>query len=209
MLIQKFFTVAQAGAEAILWLLVILSIFSIATIIERYLTLRQIRNKGQRLRDELQHLLQTQQFEDLSEISKDRESLEGRALSYGIKHAREHGVEGLGEVINSFALMEKPKLERSLNFLATLGSNAPFIGLLGTVFGIMKAFNDLGVSQGDAAAVMVGIAEALVATAVGLFVAIPAVVAYNMFQKQVRNILQNIETVRELCIAYAKRIKKV
>ena len=91
------------------------------------------------------------------------------------------------------------------HFLATVGSNAPFIGLLGTVFGIMKAFNDLGVSQGDAASVMVGIAEALVATAVGLFVAIPAVVAYNIYQKQVKQVMQNLETVRELSLAYAKR----
>jgi biopolymer transport protein ExbB len=102
-------------------------------------------------------------------------------------------------------LLERQGLERNLSFLATVGSNAPFVGLLGTVLGIMKAFNDLGSSAGDAQAIMVGIAEALVATAVGLLVALPAVVAYNSYQKQVRNILQNLESVKELCLAYSKR----
>lgn len=205
MLTQKIFILAQHGADAILYLLIALSIFSVAAILERFLTLRQVRSKGEKIKEQINHMMQTQNLEELAEIGKDRESLEGRALGYALKHARENGAEGLSEIINSFALIEKPRLERSLNFLATVGSNAPFIGLLGTVFGIMKAFNDLGVSQGDAASVMTGIAEALVATAVGLFVAIPAVVAYNTFQKQVKQIMQNLETVRELSLAYAKR----
>jgi biopolymer transport protein TolQ len=202
---QKFFAIAEYGADAVLIILLLLSVFSIASIIERFLTLRQVRIKGMKIKEQLAHVMQTQNLDELAEIGKDRESLEGRALGYALKHAKENGAEGLSEVVNSFALMEKPKLERSLNFLATVGANGPFIGLLGTVFGIMKAFNDLGVSQGDAATVMVGIAEALVATAVGLFVAIPAVVAYNAFQKQVKQVMQNLETVRELCLAYAKR----
>lgn len=205
MLTQKIFLIAQHGADAVLYLLIGLSVFSIAAILERYLTLRQVRIKGEKLKEQLNHVMQTQNLAELAEIGKDRDSLEGRALGHALKHARENGVEGLSEIVNSFALIEKPRLEKSLNFLATVGSNAPFIGLLGTVFGIMKAFNDLGVSQGDAASVMVGIAEALVATAVGLFVAIPAVVAYNTFQKQVKHIMQNLETVRELSLAYAKR----
>jgi biopolymer transport protein ExbB len=205
MLTQKIFFIAQHGADAVLYLLVALSVFSIAAILERFFTLRLVRAKGEKVKEQFNHVMQTQNLDELAEIGKDRESLEGRALGYALKHARENGPEGLAELVNSFALIEKPKLERSLNFLATVGSNAPFIGLLGTVFGIMKAFNDLGVSQGDAAAVMVGIAEALVATAVGLFVAIPAVVAYNTYQKQVKGVMANLETVRELSLAYAKR----
>jgi biopolymer transport protein TolQ len=156
----------------------------------------------------LQLALQSNNLDDLNDLSKDRDSIEGRALSYGLRHAKEHGADGVGEVINSYALMEKPQLERSLNFLATVGNNAPFVGLLGTVFGIMKAFHDLGVSQSDPAAVMTGIADALAATAVGLFVAIPAVAAYNYFQKQVKTTLQGLDSIRDLCIAYAKRRTK-
>jgi biopolymer transport protein TolQ len=202
---QKLFVIADTGAQVIMYILVLLSVLSLAAIIERWITLRQVRIRGQKIKEQLQHALQSHSLEELPEFAKDRDSIEGRALSYGLKHVKDHGPEGVGEIINSYALMEKPQLERSLNFLATVGNNAPFVGLLGTVFGIMKAFHDLGVSQGDAAAVMTGIADALSATAVGLFVAIPAVAAYNYFQKQVKNTLQGLDAIRDLCIAYAKR----
>lgn len=90
--------------------------------------------------------------------------------------------------------------------MATIGSNAPYIGLLGTVMGIMKAFHDLSqASEGGQQAVMAGISAALVATAAGLFVAIPAVLAYNYFSKQARSILQNLDLTKELCISMAKK----
>lgn len=206
MLTERLFSLAQGGAEGILWLLLALSVVSIGLILERWLTLRQITSRSQRIRGRMREALQSNHFEDLEEIAKDRDSLEGRALAYGLRHTKETGVEGLSEVFTSFALIERPALERSLNFLATIGSNAPFIGLLGTVLGIMKAFRDLSqnASSGNEA-VMLGIAEALVSTAVGLVVAIPAVIAYNSFSKQVRGALQSLETVREFCLAYAKK----
>ena len=210
MLTQKFFLIAQSGAEAVLWLL-LLSILSIAMILERLLTLKKIKNQSEKFQTRIRETLQSNNLEELEELSKDRDSLEGRALSYGLRHLNASGSKGLEEIFNSFVLIEKPKLEKFLTFLATLGANGPFIGLLGTVFGIMKAFNDLGqkseasMSGTAATAVMTGIAEALVATAVGLLVAIPAVVAYNYFQKQVKGILQSIESAREVCVAYAKQ----
>jgi biopolymer transport protein TolQ len=140
-------------------------------------------------------------------MSRDKLTLEGRALAYGLRHVKEKGADGLEELFNSYSLIERPKLERYLNFLATVGSNAPFIGLLGTVFGIMEAFRGLAQSQGEAAAVMTGISEALVATAVGLLVAIPAIIAFNYFSKQVKSAMQSLDSVRELCLAYAKSSK--
>jgi biopolymer transport protein ExbB len=205
MLTEKIFTVAQSGAEVILWLLLLISILSIAAIIERFFTLGGIRRKSKQTSQIIREALQSNNLEEIEDISKDRDSLEGRALSYGLRYQKENGSDGLAEVFNSYSLLERQGLERNLSFLATVGSNAPFVGLLGTVLGIMKAFNDLGSSAGDAQAIMVGIAEALVATAVGLLVALPAVVAYNSYQKQVRNILQNLESVKELCLAYSKR----
>lgn len=208
MLTEKLFNVAQGGAEAILWLLLILSVISIGLILERWLTLRSVVSQTAKNRARMREALQSNNLADLEEMSRDRESLEGRALSYGLRHVKESGIEGLSEIITSFALLERPALERSLNFLATVGSNAPFIGLLGTVLGIMKAFRDLSANASSGnEAVMLGIAEALVATAVGLLVAIPAVIAYNHFQKQVRGSIQSIESVRELCTAYAKSRK--
>ena len=207
MLTEKLFNVAQGGAEAILWLLIVLSVLSVAMILERYITLRGVRVRSERIKVRMREALASNSLDDLEDLSKDRDSLEGRALSYGLRHARDYGANGLAEIFNSFALLERPMLERSLTFLATVGSNAPFIGLLGTVLGIMKAFRDLAQNMQSAGnqAVMLGIAEALVSTAVGLVVAIPAVIAYNYFQKQVRQSLQSLESVRELCLAYAMK----
>ena len=210
MLTQKLFNVAQNGAEAILWLLIVLSVVSVALMIERYLSLRSIRSHSQKFKQRLQEALQYNKLEELDSLKNDRDSLEGRALDFSLRHLKGDRDEGFEEVFNSYVVMERPKLERGLNFLATVGSNAPFIGLLGTVLGIMKAFKDLGGTQtaglsSNASLVMSGIAEALVATAVGLFVAIPAVIAFNIFQKQVKGILYNLDGVRELCVAYSKQ----
>jgi biopolymer transport protein TolQ len=208
-LTEKLFLIAQGGAEAILWLLIAVSVVSVGMILERWLTLRQVSANSNRMKVRLREVISSHNLSDLEELSKDRESLEGRALSYGLRHARENGPTGVEEIFNSFALTERPQLERSLNFLATVGANAPFVGLLGTVLGIMRAFHDLSANAGAGnEAVMSGIAQALVATAVGLIVAIPAVIAYNHFQRKVRMSLQSLEAVRDLCVAYAKQKAK-
>lgn len=207
MLTDKFFAIAELGHEATLWLLIVLSVFSIAFILERYVSLRKARKNSNAAAVRVRETLQSNNFSDFEDLSRDKESFEGRALSYGLRHIRERGTDGLEEVFNSYAMVERSTLDRYLSFLATVGSNAPFIGLLGTVFGIMDAFRGLATSHGDASAVMLGISKALVATAVGLLVAIPAVISYNYFQRQVRNILQNLESIRDLCYAYAKTVK--
>lgn len=210
MLIQKFFILAQGSAEVILWLLLATSVVSVGMILERFFTLRGIHSKNTRFRDKAEDLLKTQNLDEMERLSQSGESLSARALSYGLRHIKNHGAEGVEEVFNSFRLIEKPRLEKNLTFLATVGSNAPFVGLLGTVLGIMKAFKDLAVSSGAGnQAVMEGIAHALVATAIGLFVAIPAVIAYNYFQGLVKQSLQSIDVARELCSAYSKDKKRM
>ena len=95
--------------------------------------------------------------------------------------------DNLARSLRRAATVELTTLERTVPFLATTGSTAPFIGLFGTVLGIIKAFRDLSLeTRAGASAVMAGISEALVATAIGLLVAIPAVVAYNYLQRQVK-----------------------
>ena len=207
MLTEKFFFIAQAVHEGTLWLLILLSIFSIAFIIERYFALSAITRKSASMAKQLQETLQSNNLKDLEDLSRDRDSVEGRALSYGIRHSKDHGANGLEEVFDSYSQLERQKLERHLGFLATVGSNAPFIGLLGTVFGIMDAFRGLATSSGEVQAVLIGISNALVATATGLLVAIPAVVAYNYFQRRVRIVLQNLESTKNICVAYAKAFK--
>lgn len=204
MLTERLYLIADLGHDITLWILIALSIFSIAFILERWLVLRAVKRNSLKVSARLRESLQANSLKEIEDIGRDRDSLEGRALSYGLRHAREHGSVGLEEIFNSYANMERPYLEKYLSFLATVGSNAPFIGLLGTVFGIMDAFRALAVTQGDPAAVMIGISKALIATAVGLMVAIPAVISYNYFQRQVKSILMSLESVRDVCLAYAK-----
>lgn len=206
MLTDRIFAVAQIADQVVLWILIILSILSIGMILERFFSLRRVSKNSQLVRNRIRAALQSNSVEDVEELSKDPETLEGRALALGLKHMKANGDKGLEEVFNAFALTEKPELERYLNFLATIGSNAPYIGLLGTVLGIMKAFNDLAQStEAGQQTVMAGISLALVATAAGLFVAIPAVVSYNYYQRQVKGILQSLDAVKELCLAYARK----
>lgn len=207
MLMQKVFAIAQGGAQVILVLLLLTSVISVTVMIERWITLRALRKQSLKAQNRLKEALQSASLNDLEEMAKDRESLEGRVLSYAIRHIKEKSTEGVEEIFNSFIIMERPQMERSLNFLASVSSNAVYVGLLGTVLGIMKAFHDLGVEQ-NAQAVMAGISEALVATAVGLMVAIPAALAFNYFQKQVKGILQGLEAIKELCVAYAKQVRR-
>ncbi|MGZ3742234.1 MAG: MotA/TolQ/ExbB proton channel family protein [Pseudobdellovibrionaceae bacterium] len=203
---EKIFAVAHLADQVVLWILVALSIVSIGMILERFFVLRKVSAQSAQVRNRIRMALQSNSVEDVENIAKDIESLEGRAASYALKSMRDSGTKGLEEIFNTFSLMEKPDLERFLGFLATVGSNAPYIGLLGTVLGIMKAFNDLALaSEAGQQTVMAGISVALVATAAGLFVAIPAVISYNYYSKKVRSIMQGLEAIKELCLAYAKK----
>lgn len=206
MLTEKIFTVAHLADQVVLWILLVLSVLSIGMILERYFALKKISAESQRVRARIKLALQSNSLDDVEDLAKDPNSVEGRAAGYAMKHMRESGSRGLEEIFNTFALTERPELEKFLGFLATVGSNAPYIGLFGTVLGIMKAFNDLATApEAGQQTVMAGISMALVATAAGLFVAIPAVAFYNYYSKQVKSIFQNLESVKELCLAYAKK----
>ena len=98
------------------------------------------------------------------------------------------------------------QLEKNLVLLGTVGSNAPFVGLFGTVLGVIKAFHELSL-QGAATGgttVMRGISEALIATAVGIMVAIPALVAYNYFKDRVKDVMAETESLNHLVLSYLK-----
>lgn len=206
MLTEKIFAVAHVIDQAVLWILLFLSLLSLGMILERFFNLNKIHSQTKRVREQIKNSIQNHQSDFFEDLSRDTLSYEGRVANYALKHIKESGSRGLEEMFNTYVLSIKPDLERFLSFLATVGSNAPYLGLLGTVLGIMKAFNDLAQAQ-DAGqqTVMAGISLALVATAAGLFVAIPAVIFYNYYSKQVKSILQSIESVKELGLTYAKK----
>ena len=128
----------------------------------------------------------------------------GTLLQKAWEHIVHKQDKGLEEMMDSYLLSLKPQMEKNLGILATLGSNAPFIGLLGTIFGVMESFHALGSDEGSTELVMVGISKALVATAVGLIVAIPAITAYNYLQKQLQIIFSHLSSMKEAAISFAK-----
>ena len=149
------------------------------------------------------------ELEKVEEIAKDKTSPEGRIMSFALEHIKKYGSKGLAEVFNAGYLQEKPLMEGSISILATIGSNAPYVGLLGTVFGIMRSFHDLGIAEQAAnqQTVMAGISVALLATAMGLVVAIPSVILYNYFRRRVGMVLDTLENVKEACLAYSRAVE--
>jgi biopolymer transport protein TolQ len=207
---ESVYKIAEASANFLLYFMGFLSVVSLAIIIERFLTLRKISKNSALIGAEFDDVIKTQNTSKMKELANANGSIEAKALSYGINYLNKNSESGLDELFSSFKTMEKPKLEGNLYILGTIASNAPYIGLLGTVMGIMKAFNDLGNAPGQGnEVVMSGIGHALVATAVGLALAIPAVIAFNYFSKKVSLILSNIDATKDLCLLYSKSKKGV
>jgi biopolymer transport protein ExbB/TolQ len=122
--------------------------------------------------------------------------------------AYDKGPESVEDLISGALGRERSRYERRLGFLATLASNAPYIGLFGTVLGIIRAFRDLSANMAEASdAVMAGIAEALLATAVGLLVAIPAVIAYNVFKSRVKHAATGCEMLARVVLSHLKAVE--
>lgn len=128
-------------------------------------------------------------------------SLPDRLASFALSHVH-LCPDALERLLEAREIEDRRELERGLGFLGTVGSNAPFVGLTGTVLGILAAFQSMGASGGGAGAqVMTSIAGALVATAAGLFVAIPAVVLHNHLQARVDWILEESRQLRAILVA--------
>jgi len=177
----QFLAFALHGASWVLWLLVALSVASVAVMIERLWYFNMHRPEIGKVLEAIRDLLK----------SDAARSLSGASTS-----------EALAAAVEGAKARERARWERNLAFLATLGSNAPFIGLFGTVLGIIKAFHDLAQNQvGGPSVVMSGISDALVSTAVGLMVAIPAVVAFNYFNRRVRANMTQVDWMAHLASA--------
>lgn len=203
---QQFFLFAQLGHNLTLYLLILLSIFSIGFIIERFTFFSKLKKSLSAYRSAASDSILKNSPQPLKDFASSTEGYESEAIQLGMSYVQQDGTEGIYEYIDSYKQSIRPQLDRFLNALASIGSNAPFIGLLGTVFGVMEAFQNLAISQGEVGLVMIGIAKALMATAIGLFVAIPATVAFNTFQKKSRTVLANIDNIRDLCVAQKKKL---
>jgi biopolymer transport protein ExbB len=192
------------GAAPVLWLMIGLSLVSITIMVERALYFRGARGDLPWLVAELSTHLEQGDVEGARTALRDQRCVEAEVVRAGLREWQ-RGPRAVRAALSSALALQKNVLERRLGLLGTLGSNAPFVGLLGTVIGIMLAFEELSLAGQTAQAtqgVMSSIAEALVATAIGLCVAIPAVAAFNAFQRQVRSILGNGEALAHLLLVH-------
>lgn len=202
---QIFLRAALLGAEWVMFLLAGLSVWSIAVLLERWFFFRRHRADMAKLQSLLPNGLGTGAVDHArSQLAQDK-SIEAAILHTAVE-AVPRGADAVAEVLAAAQKRERSRTERGLLLLGTLGNNAPFVGLFGTVLGIIGAFHDLaGNPQGGAASVMAGISEALVATAVGLLVALPAVVGFNVFGKRANDVAQNAEVLGHLLLARCKQ----
>jgi len=188
MITQRILAATALGSEWVLWLLFALSLGSVAVMIERALFFA---TRRLRAADEVARLLLAGDLAGATAAVEGHKGIEAEVVRAAVAQAG-RGAEAVEEVVASRVERGRLDYERRLAFLGTLGNNAPFIGLLGTVLGIIRAFADLAShpGAGGAATVMAGISEALVATAVGLGVALPAVVMFNLYTRWLRRSTQ-------------------
>lgn len=206
MIVERLLRIALIGSAWVLYLLLALSIVSIGVILERALYFRRHRDDVSRLRANLREALANGDPAQADELLAKSRAIEAQVLQRALAF-RSGGAEAVSDALDSELAEARKNLERGTLLLGTLGNNAPFIGLFGTVLGVIEAFHQLGAAgqnQGAMGNVMAAIAEALVATGVGLFVALPAVVAYNVLQKRIGDIETGAVSLGKLVTASLK-----
>jgi biopolymer transport protein ExbB/TolQ len=201
-MVDKLLNMALLGGEPILYLLVFLSILSIVVVLERAITYARNKVDLAAFTTRLIDFLNQQKLDDAIKLAESTRTAESAVVAEGLNNFDKRKSVVI-ELMSAASMAQQQRLDKRLNILGTIGSNAPFVGLLGTVLGIIRAFNDLAFnSEGGASVVMAGIAEALVATAVGLLVAIPAVVFFNYFKNRQKQIMSNVSRLENTLLAF-------
>lgn len=203
-----FFSVAHIADKVVIGVLALFSFLVAGISLERYFFLKPIYRKSMQAMRKIKLILRSGNLNEIENLALDTKYPAGQAMASAITHIKKNGSSGLAELFKAMHLQEKPALEGSISILATIGANAPFIGLLGTVFGIMRAFHDLGTALQEVGqqTVMTGISIALLATALGLAVAIPSVMLYNYFRRKIDRTLDSLNNVGELCLLYSQSV---
>jgi len=206
MLTERLLEYSLMGAEWVLWLLVALSLVSFAVVIDRVLLYLRTREQMSTLEPALLEAM-TRCDLHAAKQAVQRDSLVGNVLRAGLE-AVEKGrpdIASAEQAMLGAMARERDRFEARLPLLGTVGNNAPFIGLFGTVLGIIQAFHQLGQLDATSAAsnqiVMGAISEALIATGVGIAVAIPAVVAFNWGKSTVASRMKNAEALMRVMLA--------
>lgn len=201
-----------AGATWVMWLLFALSAGSLAVALERFLAFRARAGDLAVLAEGLDGRLAERDVDGAIALLA-RSPATAAAIARAGLRLSHLGPAAAEKAMASATALERSRLEARLAYLGTVGNNAPFVGLLGTVIGVIQAFEELGhgapghggassAAQVASQAVMGSIAEALVATAVGIAVALPAVALYNVLSRRVTGILAGAEVLTNLVLAY-------
>jgi len=209
MMTKLFLGFSLLGAEWVMFLLVLISLFSVTLMFERARFYGSALKNIEEFRKKIRDAVQSGEWDRAREIARHRLNEQVGALDLEtpmavalLEHKGEREAKVLNEVGNDPVVRTRIQWEKNLSVLATIGNNAPFVGLFGTVLGIIKAFQDLSQqAAGGVTTVMSGISEALVATGVGILVAIPAVVAYNIFQRRNKTALMQAESLKSFLVA--------
>ena len=191
---------ALTGGDWVIWGLLVASVIGVAIGYSRIKLLRAERLALNALRKPFLATLDEKDFKAAGKVLDTHPCSAARAL-VEVLDREEVGFNGGPQHLTAALSDERRHLEGRLLWLGTLGNNAPFVGLFGTTLGVIRAFHDLAQSGAGPEVVMSGLSEALVATAVGLLVAIPCVLAFNVLQKVVRDILSETEALGMRLIA--------
>ena len=195
--IFKLFLRADIIVKSVILILIAASIFSWAIIIEKYKLFKKINKSSEEFEDKFWKSKSAETFFNGMPANLDDPMAKVfRGTMQSVMKVRSRG--NLSERLNSTLQSNIEKqmniIEKNFTFLASVGSTSPFIGLFGTVWGIMNSFQSIAISRNTSLAIVApGIAEALFATALGLLAAIPAVVAYNKFSNDSRKYFQKLE----------------
>jgi biopolymer transport protein ExbB/TolQ len=206
MLVERLSRIALLGSTWVLYLLLALSVVSLASALERWFFFARRADDIDSLAARFSEALEVEDFDRARRVLRESRSLEAGIVLTALRWVH-GGPRALADAIDASLAKARGQLTRSTYLLGTLGNNAPFIGLLGTVIGVIDAFHqlgDVGQNKGAMGNVMMGIAEALVATAVGLFVALPAVVAYNLIQKKISEVETGVQVLGKLAGAFVE-----
>lgn len=195
---------AMLGAGWVMWLLIGLSVIGVGITLERAYYYLVSSDDFRKLRDDVLPLIKKGDLKGLRARLEKSRSFEAKVLNAGIDWSDE-GAEAAAEGMAGAQQLARINMERNLAFLGTVGNNAPFVGLLGTVIGIIRSFAELNATQGKLSdTLMAEVGEALVSTAIGIVVALPAVAAFNFFQRLIKTRLSQSESLTHELLAHLR-----
>jgi len=192
----------------ILYALLFLSIISLGITIERVICF--IKNKtsvDSMFKEEIKELLVGKKYEEAIEFSRKEKGVVGKTLTkFLIRYCLEGDYKTSDELLREIELEEMDILEKNTYVLGIIAYTAPMIGLLGTVTGMIKAFGKIATAgTGDPNAIAGGISQALLTTAGGLIIAIPSIIAYNIFNKKIEKMSLEVEKIATFIVNIVKR----